>query len=672
MQESHSGFFRQPIVQITFLALLALFVYSNTFQAPFAFDDETSIIDNPIIRSLSGFLSDGYAYNPRRFIGYLTLALNYHFGGFTVTGYHVVNLAVHIASGLLVYWLVQLTFRTPFLRRSLLAPRSDLLALAVALLFVVHPIQTQAVTYIVQRFASLATLFYLAALVLHVRWRLASEAGKEFFSGSVLPSFLLSLVAALLAMKTKEIAFTLPFVVLLYEFAFFGRPGMERLASLVPMLLTAAIIPVSMVGVGKLFGVMLSDVDKSAVTGQMLSRWDYLCTQFGVVVTYLRLIFLPVGQNLDYDYPASHSLFEAHTLFSLLLLLTLFSASLLFWRRAGRGGDTGLRLAAFGILWFFVTLSVESSVIPIIDVIFEHRVYLPSVGIFIALVTLCAIGAEKMGERIPVAVRLQLPLLLVVTILLAVTAHARNMVWKDGITLWSDAIVKSPNKARPINNLGRAYQEMGQHQEAVKYLVKAIALQPNFAMAHNNLGISYAGKGERDAAIRKFRDALLIDPGLVTAHNNLGRTLVDMGDMDGSIKSLREALRLKPQFALAHSNLGFCLASRGELDAGIAEFNEALRLDPNLVDAHNYLGFALAGKGKLDAAVDQFHMALKIDPNSPNAHIYLGIVFSAKGQIDSAILEFRETLRIDPLNAKAQENLKTALARKGVQSTTGN
>jgi tetratricopeptide (TPR) repeat protein len=594
---------------------------------PFVFDDLTSIVDNPIIRSLPDFLSNGYAFNPRRFIGYLTLALNYHFNGLNVTGYHLFNLAVHSVSTLLVYCLVRLSFRTPVLSRSSLASRSDILALAVALLFVVHPIQTQAVTYIVQRFASLATLFYLAALVLHVRWRLTSEAGKEFLSGSVLPSFLLSLVAALLAMKTKEIAFTLPLIVLLYEFAFFGRPGMERLASLVPMLLTAAIIPLSMFGGGKLFGVMLSDVDKSVDTGQVLSRWDYLCTQFGVVVTYLRLIFLPVGQNLDYDYPASHSLFETHTLFSLLLLLTLFSAALMLWRRAGRGTDTGLRLAAFGILWFFVTLSVESSVIPIIDVIFEHRVYLPSVGIFIALVTLCAIGAAKLAF----VARIRVPLLVVTVLLLAGTTYARNIVWKDGISLWSDAVAKSPNKTRPMNNLGVVLSEAGKHEEAIELFKRAIQREPGYAEAYNNLAATLKKTGRYDEAEKILVRIINQQPDFAQAVYNLGLLYLQaMNRPDHAMSLFSRAIRIKPDYVNAHINLGVILVSRGELDTAIKEYREALRLSPGNAMVHNNLGIAFTSKGDLDQAIQEYQEALRLKPDYSKARDNLDLARARK------------------------------------------
>ncbi len=623
---------RKPIVHIIILSLLALLIYSNSFRVPFVFDDETSITDNPVIRSLSNFLpgGNGYDYHPRRVVGYFTLALNYYFGSLNVFGYHMVNLAVHIANALLVYSMVRLTFRTPFLNRSVLAPRSGFLALATALLFVAHPVQTQAVTYIVQRLTSLATLFYLAALVLHVRWRLAREAGEPFFSSKVLPAFLLSLTAALLAMKTKEIAFTLPFVVLMYELSFFGLPDLRRLASLALMLLTVAIIPLSMISIDKPLGELLSDVSKTTIVESALTRWEYLCTQFRVIVTYLRLLLLPIRQNLDYDYPVSHSLFDSQTILSLLLLMTLFAVAVILWRRSGRSSDSCTRLAAFGIFWFFITLMVESTVIPIADLIFEHRIYLPSIGFVTALVILITVGVEKLRSRFPAVVRVQAPLLIVTLLLLSGSTYARNIVWQDSISLWRDTVAKSPRKARPLNNLGtELLDETGRYEEAMKLFEQSHSIRPD-ADVHHNLGLAHAGKGNLEVAIKEYRESLRLNPNSSKTYSNLGIAFVGKGDIDAAIEHYQEALRLNPSNAEAYSNLGVALVGKNDTNEAIKKFQEALRLKPEYLDAHNNLGLALASKGELDAAINKFQESLRLDPDYANTHKYMAFVMDYK------------------------------------------
>jgi hypothetical protein len=295
---------------------------------------------------------------------------------------------------------VLLSFKTPYLKGSKISHYAASLSLASGLIFVAHPIQTQAVTYIVQRFTSLATLFYLLSLVLFIKARLYNLEEKRFYAPSHLGYYVGSLLAAFLAMKTKEMTITLPAIILLYEFCFFS-PSLKELTKklpyLTPLLLTFFIIPFSSYGL-TLFGISGGTFIGIAEVGDIIgaatqettaiSRTDYLFTQFNVIVTYIRLLFFPVNQNLDYDYPISHTLFEFPTLFSLLFLISIVIFGVWMFKKS--------RLISFGIFWFFITLSVESSIIPIRDVIFEHRVYLPSVGFVIFLTT----AISQMMEQI--------------------------------------------------------------------------------------------------------------------------------------------------------------------------------------------------------------------------------------------------------------------------------
>ncbi|MHC4502886.1 MAG: tetratricopeptide repeat protein, partial [Planctomycetota bacterium] len=328
-------------------------------------------------------------------VGYFTFAVNYRLSGLHVTSYHVVNLAIHIANALLLYGLVVLSFRTPRLSGSSLAGGAPLLALFAALLFVSHPIQTQAVTYIVQRFTSLATLFYLLAIFLYVKARLCD---KIFPHATVL--FAASVLAAVLAMKTKEISFTLPVTILFYDLLFLAGSAKKRLVPFIPMLLTMLIIPMALFDFTGSLGETIGDIGQRARLETDMSRAAYLFTQFRVITTYIRLLFLPVGQNLDYDYPLYTSFFQPGVFMSFVFLLLLFAGGVYLIVRS-RKGEPSLRLAGFGMIWFFVALSVESSIIPIVDVIFEHRVYLPSAGAFTALVCGAFLLVSKLGHGKP-------------------------------------------------------------------------------------------------------------------------------------------------------------------------------------------------------------------------------------------------------------------------------
>ncbi|MFA4830511.1 MAG: hypothetical protein WC594_15010, partial [Thermodesulfovibrionales bacterium] len=419
--------FNKPIVHFFLIAIGGFFVYSNTFNVPFHFDDTFTIVKNPGLKDLSNF----WPPSGSRWFGFLTFALNYYFGGLNVTGYHIVNLTIHIFNAILVYWLVVLTFKTPFFSNQQSAISSQqsketnfdspihpfssasggqaYLPLFIALLFVSHPIQTQAVTYIVQRFTSLATMFYLLSLACYIRSRLSTLPATRYTLYTV------SLVSAILSMKTKEISFTLPIVITLYEFMFFGnnqfvipvKTGIQdknemdscfrrndrmesvykRLLFLIPFLLTMLIIPLSMIGTDKPIGDAIGELREASQETKQISRGIYLFIQFRVIVTYIRLLFIPINQNLDYDYSLYHSFFNPEVFLSALFLLSIFILGI-YLLCAKRLALPASRLISFGIFWFFITLSVESSIIPIRDVIFEHRLYLPSIGIIIIFVSL--------------------------------------------------------------------------------------------------------------------------------------------------------------------------------------------------------------------------------------------------------------------------------------------
>ena len=641
-------------LHLLLIAVIGIVAYSNTFYVPFVFDDLGQIENNQLIRNLDNFRlilkghdfsgSSSYVFVPSRIVGYLSFALNYYFGELDVTGYHITNLFIHIANALLVYFFVKLTLGTPVIQEERsssgasnpIAEFLTLMPLCVSLLFVAHPVQSQAVTYVVQRFASLSTLFYLLSLVLYIKGRLAfqkqSDTDRPLLFVSYSLYFLFSLFSAVLAMKTKEIAFTLPIVIILYEFTFFTAPLKKKLLFLLPIVLPLIIVPLSVIYNDKPLGEILSDLsEKTKVHTQML-RWDYLVTELRVVTTYIRLIFLPINQNLDYDYPIYHSLFSPPVFLSFLFLSALLTTSIyLLYKTSSASGNRlrGIeqsyapyyRLIGFGILWFFLCLSVESSLIPIADVIFEHRVYLPSVGFFTAVTSGIFIAAGKLKKE-----KIIVPLVVLLTLALSTATFARNNVWKDGRSLWEDVVRKSPDKARPHDNLGAAYSKQGRLDEAIKELQVALRLNPAYANAHNSLGIVYALQGRLDEAIREYQTALRLDPDYAISHNNLGVIYGQQGKLDEAMKECKAALQLNPDYAEAYNNLGAVYVQQGRLDEAIREFQTVLRLKPDHIDAHNNLGRVYAQQGRLDEAIREIQTLLRLKPDHAVARNDLDIL----------------------------------------------
>jgi hypothetical protein len=530
------------------ILLLGLFAYSNSFHGPFVFDDRQNIRDNTVIRDLSNYLASwaGYRWMPQRFVAYLTFALNYRLGALEVAGYHAFNVGIHLLCALLVYALVVLTFRTPRLEASSLAPWSRAVAFAASALFVTHPVQTQAVTYIVQRITSLATLFYVLSVVLYAWWRLSLEAQARPKRRAAV--YTLALLSTIAAMKTKEIAFTLPFVIVLYELAFFeGRRS--RLLRLAPFLATALVIPATLLDLHGSGGAVLAETGARTRADSTLPRLDYLRTEIAVIGTYLRLLVLPVGQNFDYEYPIYRSFLTPRVLSSLALIASLLAAGIWLHRRSTMGGerrsiDPAARLVSFGIGWFFITLLVESSVIPIDDVINEHRVYLPSIGLFGGIAT----GGALLLKRVPRAdpARITALAALLLAILLAVATLRRNAVWGSDVSLWADTAAKSPNKVRVLGNLAVALAAAGYPAEGVLPLRRAVNLEPRNAIARLQLGAALAALGRTAEAEPELRESIRLDPKRPEPLFNLGLLLSRTGRAPEAKQWFQRFLEIAP------------------------------------------------------------------------------------------------------------------------------
>ncbi|MFA4828144.1 MAG: tetratricopeptide repeat protein [Thermodesulfovibrionales bacterium] len=629
---------------VLLIIVVGFLVYSNTFNVPFHFDDTNNIVANYKLKDLSNF----WPPSGSRWLGYLTFVLNYYFGELNVTGYHIVNLTIHILNAILVYLLVILTFKTPLFSNQQSAVSSQqsketnfdspihplssasggqaYLPLFIALLFVAHPIQTQAVTYIVQRFTSLATMFYMLSLVSYIRSRLSTLHATRYTLYAV------SLLSAVLAMKTKEISFTLPIIIVLYEFMFFEGKIKKRLLYLIPFLLAMLIIPLSLIGIDKPIGDVIGEMREVSQETEQISRWSYLFTQFRVIVTYIRLLSLPINQNFDYDYTVYHSFLNPNVFLSFLFLLLIFGFGI-YLSYSKRYKLYATRLTAFGIFWFFITLSVESSIIPIRDVINEHRLYLPGIGLVVAFTTSVFYVLQFIDSRRRFAVFYSVPTLIIfmalITIAFSIAAYQRNTVWKDAVSLWGDAAAKSPNKARPNYELGVAYGKLGD-ENAFYYMKKAKQLNAPFFNKAINLAENYRKQRRFDEAIKEYQRILKTNPTQPKIRNNLGLVYYEKGLLGEAVKEYGEAIKLDPKLSVAHCNLGLVYFDMGLIKEAIKEYREAIMLDPQDSEPHAQLGIAYTAMGLLDDAVLEFKKALKINPQHANAKNNLDYVLSLK------------------------------------------
>jgi len=558
--------FNKPVLHVLFICGITFFAYVNTFSVPFQFDDVPNIVENPLIKQTHLLIdSNQYCEDVQRthgrnvlckffkirYVGFVSFAINYALHGLNVAGYHIVNLVIHILNSLLVYSIIILSFRTPLLSKTFNnGTYVHIMALSTSLLFALHPVQTQAVTYIVQRFTSLATMFYLTALVCYVKWRLLLRERNGIVKFLY---YVGSLIFAVMSMKTKEIGFTLPVIIAVYEFIFFKGVLQRRILFLAPLMLTLLVIPYSLIDLDD-SSALLQEFSDSTRLLTNIPRLDYLFTEFSVIITYVRLLFLPINQNLDYDYPLYHSFFNLRVFVSFVFLSLLFSTAIYFLYRLKKMKDLNplTALISFGILWFFVTLSVESSIIPIIDVIFEHRMYLPSIGVFTALTASVFIMKDRLKTN--KYSNIIFLFLVIFIIALFVATVKRNFIWQDKVSLWQDVIKKSPQKARGYDNLASAYLQKGELDRSIDFYQKALIIDSKSAESHYNLGYALILKGDITNAKSEFEQTIVIKPTHSYAFNQLGNLYLINNELLKAKDYFKKALDLDYGNLEAHYN----------------------------------------------------------------------------------------------------------------------
>jgi len=632
-----------PFIILT-IFLLGFLIYSNTLYYPFHFDDEPSITNNYFIWRLHN-LKAIWNFCPTRFVTYLSFALNYYFHKLNVFGYHLVNILIHLTASIVAWWFVSLTFLTLQLKKEKLAEYSQLIAFFVALVFLTHPLQTQGVTYIVQRAASLAALLYIASLALYAKARLLQNTRQ---ASHWRPYYFLSLSCAILGMFSKEITFTLPLMILLYEFFFLRIDKRIHWKQILPffILLLSVFLWIYF---GKLID--FKEVERIAKPPPWQS---YLLTEFRVLLTYIRLLFLPINQNLVYDYPMSQSMWEASTLTSLGFLILIFLIGINLFSK--------YRLLSFSIFWFFLTLSVESSIIPIRDVIFEHRLYLPLFGFSLFLISSLFLILRDKSR----------PILIVTLIWTLIAAYStltykRNFIWRDELTLWNDVVGKfspktevlieslklpvvdytkvikiNPNFTAAYLNQGRAYLNREEYGKGISALLKVLRVDPTHENAYYNLGIAHFAKGEYDVAILEFNKLLGINPNYVYGYNWRGNAYRDKGEYAKAISDYSQALKILPDFIEVYNNRAIAYRLQGEYDKAISDYSSILKLDPNYFFAYSNRAFVYFVKKDYDMAITDCNQAIKINPNDAQAYYNRAKAYLAKGEYKKAWVDVKK------------------------------
>lgn len=463
------------------ITLLIVLIYSNVFNNTAHFDDNF-IFNNVGFRSLSDF-KQLLGVNKLRIIPFFTFFLNYQFSKDNLVPYYIVNVLIHIINSLLVFWFIRKIFQTPYLKDNDISKYSKFLALFGALIFAVHPIQTQAVSYIYQRLASLSATFYLSASIFYLNGRMIKgKTGKKALN------FLISGLFLIMGFFTKENTFTFPFTMIVLELMLFNKNF-----KLKPIYAVIALFLIAF-GIFALFrftGYYTVFTPYQNFNNEEVNALGYFITQFKVYPLYFFMLFFPVNQNFDHDIRFSYTFADPYVIFGMIIVLATLVLGVIFAQK--------YRLAAFGLFWFYATIAIESSVIPIADVMNEHRLYLPMVGFVLILANLLyEIGLKRSEKKTYIFVT-------VVIALLSIATFARNLVWQNDETLWRDVVSKSPHKARGLYNLGMYYYNLKQGKEAYEYFQKAIEANPKFTSPYLRIGTMYFNSKDYVHAIEEFR-----------------------------------------------------------------------------------------------------------------------------------------------------------------------
>jgi protein O-mannosyl-transferase len=573
------------------LVLGALAAYHNSFSGPFLFDDVPAIPGNPTITRLATALappSGGLTVSGRPILN-LSFAINYALGGTDVLGYHLGNLLIHICAGLALFGIVRRTLPAV----GISGFKFQVSSFFIALLWLVHPLQTESVTYVVQRAESLMGLFYLLTLYCFIRYAENPSDRSAFrfqVSGFSLQfrslSALLSVAACLLGMCTKEVMVSAPVIVFLYDRTFvsgsFKAAWNARKRYYGALAATWLVLAVVAGTSGSRGG--------SAGFGTGIPWQLYLLTQFGAIVRYVGLALWP--HPLVFDYGGELVRSTGAVLPQLLVVLGL--AGVTAW---GVVRNTALGFAGIA---FLAVLAPSSSIIPVAtETIAEHRMYLALAPVLAVVVG----GLGALSRRLPGGPEQGrwLPgILAVAAVVLAAATVSRNETYRSEEALWRDTLAKRPGNARAHYDLGVLCLGKADTAGAKAQFDEAIRLAPDYADAYVNRGNLLQKEGRLEEAVADFGKAIEFKPGSAEAHNDLGMALATTGAVDRAIPQFAQAVRLNPGFADAHANLGTALASSGNLSDGLAELQEAVRLDPGSIHARTNLGLVLRAAGRED------------------------------------------------------------------------
>lgn len=615
---------KSPRMQ-TFWAILAcialpLIIYYPSLHAPFIFDDIGYIVNNPDIKQLNNIKTrliyrSKYLLpkqnDPSRPLTFLTFTLNYYFGKLDPFGYHLVNIILHVFNVLLVFILMRTILFYSFQRLEIAQDRqpeltlnsqwtSIVLPLIVSLFFASHPMNTEVVTYISHRSDSLATFFYLSSLLFFVK---AFEKNRLFY--------IFSLVCFIFALAAKEIAATLPLILLIFDYIFLSYRRIQKLFDKKLYHLSFWFILIAFIAFRYFYIGQVGD--PGVETWKNWTAYSYFITQSYVVLNYIKLLIIPLGQSVDHFIKPAKSLLESRIILSLTLWLVI---SVVIYRTMRKYPPLS-KLILFSSLYFLVALTPTSSIFPIDDAMAERRVYLPALGFSLTIVCLfqlmwMAVIHNGQGLRFQKVLSF---FFLVYVFSLSVVTWKRNQLYQNPVLLLEETISRYPDNDRTYNNLGMIYYDHKEYVKALQCYQNAIKLNPKHSLAYNNLGNTYYGLNEYEKALQYYQKAIEINPNFADSYYNVGNLYNGLKEYIKALQYYRKATELNPNSPKAYNNMGTIFAYQKEYVKAQEHFQKAIEFDPNYGIAFFNLGNLYYDLREYKKAIQQYEIAAKLLPN---------------------------------------------------------
>ncbi len=631
------------------LIILAGVVYLPSLDHPFIFDDYDSIIENEVVRGewplIRAFVDPPPGPTAGRPVVCLSFVLNRVIGDLSESGYRFFNIVLHVCCSLLLYGLIRRSLERTSAGRFKDVAGQRLAGIA-SLIWLLHPLQTESVTYISQRTEMLMGFFLLGTLYSCRRGVDSTHRGKWFA---------LAVVCCALGMGCKEVMAVAPILVLLYDRIFIAGTFRSALGD-------RRVLHILLFATWGILAFLIASGPRSDSVGfeHGIGALDYLYTQAGVITWYLRLSIWPSPLVVVYDdWPIAQQLLQIWP-FALFILALLIATTWALVRRPAIG---------FVGAWFFLILGPSSSFVPIAtEIAAERRMYLPLASVVVLMVVGSWWLFVRLAKMTSLPNKTRNGIAAAAATAIIVTASAgtviRNRDYRSRLVIWEDVVAKSPQSAVGQQNLGAQYYEAERYDDALSCYLRALEIRPKYAENLYGLGLTYTRMGDIAKAAESYELAVATNPQFWKARANLANSYHKLGRLEDAVAFYRTLLAEKPTENPLHANLGTALMKQGKLREAVAEFCIVLATEPDHAFALENLGDTLLQQGSIEQAADQYARVIRLTPTNPNPYYKLGTIRQMQGRLDEAVELFQATIRINPQDELASRRLQMAIQQR--------